>query len=85
MTEITLAIALDDTDLTIGSNGEYSYSLEGLTHYTQYTFTLSTVYGDITSDSVTASITTSEGGKRTYARIHVHVYLYWLKHVLCIG
>ena len=66
-TDITLTIALDDTDLTIEDDGgTYSYLLQGLTYYTEYTFTLSTVYGNSTSDTVTTSTTTTEGSKYTY-------------------
>ena len=59
---------MNDIDLTIEDDGgSYSYLLQELTYYTEYTFTLSTVYGNSTSDTVTTStITTPEGSKYIY-------------------
>ena len=45
------------------TGGAFSYVLEGLTPYTNYSFSLSSLYDLTMSDVVSTSATTSEGGK----------------------
>ena len=45
------------------NEGNFSYTLDGLTPYTDYSFTLSSLYDLTMSDVVSTSATTSEAGK----------------------
>ena len=64
MTTDSLSIIIGDADLVTTDNYEnFSYILGDLTAYTEYSFNLSSVYGNAISDVVSASGTTSEASK----------------------
>ena len=63
MTTDSLSIPIGDIDLVITDGENCSYILGDLTAYTEYSFNLSSDYGNDISDVVSASGTTSEASK----------------------
>ena len=59
----SLSIPYNDTGLSVTGVMNFSYVLGGLTAYTEYSFSLASVYGSAVSSEVDASANTTEGSK----------------------